>query len=225
MAKVKNIYRKNFRELCDLCGEYWSKKMKTVFYLVRHGTTRANKEDRFAGRTKEPLHPDGETQISALAVKLNQYGIERICCGPLLRTIQSAEILGRCCGGPVQVEEDLTDMNIPHWEGCSKQEIRDRFEGQYPLWLAAPQDLQLPGCEVLADVQKRAVAVLERLWLDYAGAKIVVVSHLIVLRCLVLYYQKRPLAEFRTVKIGNGDVVQLLMAVQGGGRVEEISYL
>lgn len=33
--------------------------MTATIYLIRHGTTRANREDRFAGRTDEPLHAEG----------------------------------------------------------------------------------------------------------------------------------------------------------------------
>lgn len=36
--------------------------MTATIYLIRHGTTRANREDRFAGRTDEPLHAEGVMQ-------------------------------------------------------------------------------------------------------------------------------------------------------------------
>jgi broad specificity phosphatase PhoE len=65
----------------------------TTIYLVRHGITQANKENRFAGRTTEGLHPDGAEQIRQVGKRLQGKEIGRIFCGPLPRTVQSAEIL------------------------------------------------------------------------------------------------------------------------------------
>ena len=64
----------------------------TTIYLVRHGLTQANKENRFAGRTYEQLHPEGVEQIRQVGIRLQDKNIGGIFCGPLPRTLQSAEI-------------------------------------------------------------------------------------------------------------------------------------
>jgi len=199
--------------------------MITTFYLIRHGTTRANKENRFAGRTAEPLHAEGAEHIRGLAGKLVSRGISRVYCGPLPRTVQSAEIVGDACHAPMTVADGLIDMHIPHWDGLTKQEIRDLHGDEYPSWLAAPQNFSLPRCESLADVRERAVAVIEKLIDKHAGESLAVISHLIVLRCLVLHYQKLPLADFRSVKIENGDVVRVRISHNPGGRGVEVRFL
>lgn len=184
--------------------------MKTTIYLIRHGLTAANKEDVFAGRTQEPLHPEGIVQLVEVGRNLAGRGITKIFCGPLARTRQSAGIVGELLDVPVEAEEALTEINIPHWDGLTKAAIRARFGPQYPTWLADPAGFRVEGCETIAGVQGRAVAFLESIFREYPGQNILVVSHLIVVRAVLLHYLARPIADFRAIKVGNAQVATLV---------------
>ncbi|OGQ88001.1 MAG: hypothetical protein A2512_10310 [Deltaproteobacteria bacterium RIFOXYD12_FULL_56_24] len=194
--------------------------MKTTIYLIRHGLTAANKEDVFAGRTEEPLHPDGAAQLAEVGERLAGCGISRIFSGPLTRTRQSALIIGELLAVPVEAEEALTEIYIPHWDGLSKAAIRTRFGPEYPTWLENPAGFCLPGCETIAAVQKRAVAFLDALFLAYPGQNLLVVSHLIVVRALFLHALGRSLADFREIKVANGQVATIVRDNLGGIAVE-----
>ena len=182
--------------------------MSTI-YLVRHGITTANKEDRFAGRTGEELHAEGIKQIGQVGEKLHSENITAIYCGPAKRTMQSAEILGSLLNIPVSVLAELDEINIPHWDGLTKDEIRKQFGAQYPTWHSAPQDFDLAGCETLAQVQSRAVGTVNQLLASAREQKILLVSHLIVLRCLVLFFKGLAINDFRSIKIDNGSILQI----------------
>lgn len=176
-------------------------------YLLRHGLTAANLEDRFAGRGDEPLLPEGAEQLRGVAASLAGAGIAAICCGPLARTVQSAEVVAEIVAAPIKVVAELNEIRIPHWDGLSKSEIRQRFGEEYPTWLASPERFQAAGCETLAQVQARAVAAVARLCREHAGADLLLISHLIVLRILLLHGRQLPLADFRSLKIANGQVI------------------
>jgi len=176
---------------------------------MRHGMTRANREDRFAGRTDEPLHAEGVMQIKEIGCKLQKIGLAAIYAGPVARTRQSAEILSGMCGIPFAVEAGLTDISLPHWEGLTKEEIRQRFGSQYPTWKESPESFRVEGCETLADVQQRAVGSVEQIWRQDDGRRVLLVTHLIVACCLILHSSGRPLAHFREIKVANGDVIRL----------------
>ncbi|MDH5525622.1 MAG: histidine phosphatase family protein, partial [Desulfobulbaceae bacterium] len=60
--------------------------MTTTIYLARHGVTMANQENRFAGRSDEPLHPEGAEQVAEVGRALAAKAITAIYCGPLPRT-------------------------------------------------------------------------------------------------------------------------------------------
>lgn len=183
--------------------------MQTEIYLLRHGATPANLEDRFAGRSDEPLHAKGTAQIMEVAATLASQRIDKICAGPLARTRQSAALISSLTGAPVQLEEAFTEISIPHWDGLTKDEIRLRFGPEYPTWLAQPDAFRSPGCETLAAVQERAVTGLERIMASHGGERLVVVSHLIVLRCLALHYLGQGLTDFRKISMANGELTLL----------------
>lgn len=195
--------------------------MTTTIILARHGATGANLENRFAGRSDEPLHQKGIEQLLAAAANLRATRLSGgIVCGPLARTRQSAEILGRELGAPVRIEERFTEIDIPHWDTLTKDEIRQRFGAEYPTWLEDPAGFLLPGCESLARVQERAVAGLEQLFTGQRGRTTLVISHLIVVRCLILHYRGLPLGDFRTIKIDNAALTYLCREATGRTRVQ-----
>lgn len=194
--------------------------MNTTIHLIRHGLTAANKNDVFAGRTQEPLHPEGEVQLAEVARVLAGLGIGRIFCGPLARTRQSADIVGDLFGVEVTADGALNEISIPHWDGLTKEAIRARFGEEYPTWLADPAGFCVPACETIAQVQGRAVACVESLFREYSGQNLLVVSHLIVVRALLLHYLDRPIADFRAIKVGNGQVARLVRDDLGRTEVE-----
>ena len=189
--------------------------MPTTIFLTRHGKTAANLENRFAGRTSEPLHQRGCEQIAEVADRLKKQQLSGIYAGPLARTSQSAEIIGKVTGAVVWTSEPFNEILIPHWDGLTKEEITDNFGPEYPTWLSAPDKFNLPGCETLSQVQARAVAEIEKIFNERVGETVVVVSHLIVVRCLVLYYRQQPISAFRSIKIDNGSISQLTRNDEG----------
>ncbi len=183
--------------------------MTTTMYLIRHGITAANQEDRFAGRTDEPLHPEGEAQAMAVAERLRPAGIAIVAAGPLLRTQQTARIIADQLGVAVATVAALNEIFLPHWDGLAKKEIRARFGPQYPTWLEAPERFQVAGCETISDVQQRVVGAVAALAAEYAGQSVLVVSHLIPLRALLLHHLGLPISAFRSIKIANAQLVRL----------------
>ncbi|MGW8161320.1 MAG: histidine phosphatase family protein [Desulfobulbales bacterium] len=196
--------------------------MSTI-YLVRHGTTAANKENRFAGRTAEPLSEEGIEQICLVGERLRTMNIDAIYCGPAVRTVQSAEIIGTMLAVPSRSLTAFDEINIPHWEGLTKDEIRSQYGGQYPAWLSAPQDFAVEGCETLAQVQYRAVEGLNRILAADGTQHLLLISHLIILRCLVLYFKRYAIRDFRSVKINNGAILEVSEGKKGEWSVGYLS--
>jgi broad specificity phosphatase PhoE len=180
----------------------------SALYLVRHGVTSANRENRFAGRSQEELHTEGIEQVRRVGVRLRNENIAAVYCGPAKRTVQSAEILGSQLNIPVFPLAEFDEINIPHWEGLTKEEIRQHFGSQYPTWLSAPQTFNLPGCETLDQVQKRAVGAVNRIMSGAQNQNFLLVSHLIVLRCLVLNFKGLEIKDFRSIRIDNGSILR-----------------
>ena len=182
---------------------------KTIIYLIRHGLTQANKENRFAGRSSEPLCAEGVSRLREVTKELQPAGINRIFCGPLPRTRQSADLIGQACDAAVESCEGLNEIFLPHWDSLTKDEIREKFGPEYPTWLSHPGKFQVEGCETLEDVLKRAVDCVKEIVSSHPDKTVLLVTHLIVARCLVLYERQLPLAQFRSIQIANGEIVPL----------------
>ncbi|MEA3547871.1 MAG: histidine phosphatase family protein [Thermodesulfobacteriota bacterium] len=180
-----------------------------MVYLIRHGLTQANKENRFAGRSSESLCAEGSSQLREVTKKLQSAGINRIFCGPLPRTRQSADLISQACGAAVESREGLNEMFLPHWDGLTKDEIRGKFGPEYPTWLSHPAKFQVEGCETLEDVQKRAVDCVKEIVSLHPDKTVLLVTHLIVARCLILHERQLPLAQFRSIQVANGEIVPL----------------
>lgn len=182
--------------------------MALQVYMIRHGKTPANLDNKFAGRTDEPLSAQGREQIQAVRSALIPLAIQEIYAGPLLRTMQTAEIISDQ-DIPIHKAPGLIDIDLPHWDGLTKDEIRINFGDEYPTWLATPDLFHVDGCEDLHQVQKRAVAQVDAIMNEQESGNILLVTHLIVARCLLLHKNKQPISMFREIKVDNGEIVQL----------------
>ncbi len=188
--------------------------MEVRVFLLRHGQTEANVRGRFAGRTDEPLTEEGERQALRAGEYLRAEGVSRIYHSPLLRTRRTAELMAQSLDGVELVPEPgFLEINIPPWEGRYKYELRKDPAMQYEVWSRAPHRFFIPGCETLAEVYGRAVRTLEELFHREAGNTVVVVTHMVVVRVLLVHYLELPLAAYREVPVPNA--LPLLMYRKG----------
>lgn len=62
-------------------------------YIVRHGQTTGDLEDRYGGDYDDHLTEEGEKQAMVLTDKLKDEGIQITMCSPLIRAQETAKIL------------------------------------------------------------------------------------------------------------------------------------
>ncbi len=173
-----------------------------MIYLIRHGQTKANLEDRFAGWTSEPLTKKGRQQAKDAAQLLNGRGIAIIYSSPLPRTLETSWIISDIIGAPVTVERGICEIKIPAWDGRLKEELKNDPNSGYSLWKKTPYLFKKQGAEDLLSLQKRAVESIKKL-ADRHECPILVVTHLAVMRVLILYFKGIGLEGYRDVKVAN----------------------
>ncbi|WP_456434495.1 histidine phosphatase family protein [Thermosulfuriphilus sp.] len=179
-------------------------------WLLRHGLTRANEEGIFAGWTDEPLTEEGRLQAQEAAERLAGEEIVAIYTSPVARAIETAKIIQSFFPQvPLKIEEGLGEIRIPMWDGKSKTYLKGRPELGYPLWKKTPHLFRLKGAESLKDLQRRAVVSVEKIASYHRQESVLLVSHLATIRCLVLHYQRRPLSDYRKVKVANASPILL----------------
>ncbi len=103
-------------------------------YLIRHGETTSDVEDRFGGDYDDDLTNKGIFQAEEMAYNLADSGIEKIYASPKRRAWQTAEILAKTFKCPVEAVADLRESNrYGILTGMKKTEARQKFPDQVEL--------------------------------------------------------------------------------------------
>lgn len=159
--------------------------MSTRVYLVRHGATQLTAENRFSGAVGVDLSEEGRHQARCLADRLASHRLAAVYTSPLSRTVETASILA----GPHRLElvrrDGLREISHGHWEGLTRQEVEERFPGEYEAWEADPFTYAPDGGESGLAVLARALPVIREIVTRHADQEVLVVSHKATLRLLI----------------------------------------
>lgn len=136
-----------------------------MIYLMRHGETVWNVEQRLQGQGDSPLTPKGQRQAAAYGRRLAEEPLElptlRVLCSPLGRARHTAEIVVAALGLPserIETEPRLAEFAFGLWEGCTWEDIQRDHLDSYERRKADRWNVRVPGGESFADVAVRAGA-------------------------------------------------------------------
>ena len=155
-------------------------------FVVRHGETEWVRERRFAGSRDIPLTAAGRDQCAAVARALASATVAAVYASPLERARASAEVIAKPHGLPVRIVPAFSEMTFGSWEGLTRDEARARDPEAWAQWRSAPHLLKLAGGETIAEVAARVTAGIEALQAAHDGQTVVLVSHGVVARVIVL---------------------------------------
>ena len=146
--------------------------------LARHGESVWNAQRRFQGHTDIALSARGRAQAEALGRALRGFKVAAAYVSPFARARETAEVALRESGVPLTVIEELRELSLGEWEGCTVDEVRAREGDPYRAWLRAPHDCPPPGGEPLPVVSERVRAAVDRIAAAHPnGEDVLVVSH------------------------------------------------
>lgn len=124
--------------------------------LLRHGRTAWNAGGRFQGQLDPPLDDVGRAQASAAAAVLAALRASYVVSSDLRRASDTAAALGL----PARLDSRLREIDLGGWQGLSREEIQNRYPGEWAAWVAGA-DVRRGGGETYAEVGVRACAALE----------------------------------------------------------------
>jgi broad specificity phosphatase PhoE len=154
----------------------------TRVFMVRHGATVLNAEDRFAGATDVALSDEGREQARRLAERLGQEKIAAVYASPMGRTIETAKILAAPHKLEVQARDGLREINHGRWEQMTRREVEQKFPEEAAEWEKDPYTFAPQGGESGLAVTARALPVLIDLVRQHSDENILVVSHKATIR-------------------------------------------
>jgi phosphoserine phosphatase len=146
--------------------------------LARHGQSVWNAERRFQGSTDVPLSPLGIEQARALGRALRPYRLAAAYVSPFRRAVETAELALAGTDVPLVPLEELRELSLGEWEGCTVEEISGRTGDPYRAWQRAPHDCPPPGGEPLDAVSARVRAAVDRIAAAHAAQDdVAIIAH------------------------------------------------
>jgi probable phosphoglycerate mutase len=152
-----------------------------MIYLVRHGQTAFNLEQRHHGHTDSPLTELGREQARRAGETLATLIDPRDCVifsSPLGRALQTANIIADVTAvqRPLIVAADLIEIGMGSAEGMTQAEMEKRWPALQAAAASETMSLQSPDGEDLETLTRRLDRALRRVADHYAESRIIV-SH------------------------------------------------
>jgi alpha-ribazole phosphatase/probable phosphoglycerate mutase len=180
------------------------------WYFVRHGEIESNIRKIYAGWSGERLTENGIQQAGDAGLNLKDCAIDAIYCSPLNRTIQTAEIIGDILNKKPILDESFKELRLGVWEGLSEEIVARNYPREWEIWNTKPADLILEGRETLHELLERALGGIKRIQHKFDWKNVVVVTHVAIIRVLLLYVQHLDLNLYKTIPVPkNGKVFHL----------------
>ncbi|WP_421917087.1 histidine phosphatase family protein [Mesorhizobium sp.] len=158
--------------------------------MIRSGATPATRKGAFA--LDEPLEQSAHGLAAAVGAGLRRA--DRVLTSPMQRARQTAEAMSL----QASVEPLLADQDHGRWAGKSLEEVHADDPDGIAAWLADP-DAAPHGGESLADVSRRASALMDRLIAEHS--RTIAVTHASVIRAAIAHVLGAPLSACRKIDV------------------------
>ncbi len=184
----------------------------TICLLVRHaqfdfGLT------HLAGRSENVLSACGRAQAEGLASCLPKApGVLQS--SPRRRCLETIAPYSASHSTPVEVREDIDEIDFGLWTGRSFAELRrDPLWGS---WNSHREHTRPPLGETMAEAQARILRHLDRTAERYPGSNVVLVTHAELIRAVILACRSLPLRAWGEVDVPYASITAI--ALDNSGR-------
>ena len=179
-------------------------------WLVRHGLTDWNTQQRFCGHSDIPLSAQGRVQATWLAEQLQKETIAAMYTSDLVRAFETAEIIANKRTQAIQIRVSALwrEIDFGDWEGLTYTQIVEQFKDQ-PGFFTDPEHYSPPNGESLAHMQQRvkdALSAIVHSDDSPAAGDVVIVSHGGPLRILLCNILGMPVQRQWQLRLDHGSL-------------------
>ena len=167
-----------------------------MIYIIRHGQTELNNKQVLQGRSNYPLNEKGIAQARGAAERLREVTFSRVFSSPLIRAVQTAEIIAP--GIPVTIDERLIEMDYGPYEGMDLNALAPEIITFFSDFVHNPAP---EGMEQLSSVVARAGEFIEEL--SGQDGNILVSTHAIAMKGILEYLTPDSHGSYWSQNIGN----------------------
>lgn len=158
--------------------------VQTRIYLVRHGETDWNREQRLQGTLDVPLNRVGVAQARRLADAFARLPIACIVSSPLARASATAAMLARASACPLKPDVRLREIDHGMWSGRTLPDIGRRFPSLVKDNRLSPDAVQIGDGEQVSALYRRVSGALTDSIDGFRGQSVVMVTHGVTLAAM-----------------------------------------
>ena len=160
-------------------------------YLIRHGETTGDLEDRYGGDYDDHLSTNRLKQVQELGIKLKDKDIQKIYHSPKIRATETAKTVSEIINCPIEKVENIRERNS---YGILTGMIKSEAKQQYPEEVEKIQKDKLrhsvKNSEDYDSFKKRIIQTFENIMLNSDLDSIAIISHGGPISCFVREYLK-----------------------------------
>jgi alpha-ribazole phosphatase len=180
--------------------------------LLRHGETEQGGGLR--GSLDDALTASGWAQMRAAVAEAGPW--QRIVSSPLQRCARFSEELAAQRGLPLHVDANLQELHFGDWEGRSAAQIMETDADGLAAFWNDPYAFTPPNGEPVAAFADRVLTAVQRLHREFAGERVLLVSHGGVMRLLLAQSRGLPREQLLQVIVAHGALFSIFVAADGG---------
>ena len=181
--------------------------MTVYLELLRHGETEQGGGLR--GSLDDALTAAGWAQLRAAVVEAGPW--DRLISSPLQRCARFAEELAAQRGLPLHLEADLQELHFGEWEGRSSASLMQTDAEALGRFWSDPYAFTPPAGEPLLQFEARVLAAVRRLRQQYAGQRLLLITHGGVMRLLLARARGLPRSGLLQVNVAHAQRFQMAL--------------
>lgn len=168
----------------------------TQLGLFRHGQTDWNINFLLQGTTDIPMNEVGFAQVRLAAAHIDPSQWDILLTSPLTRARQSSNILIEELALPEAIEDELLiERSFGEAEGLSHEQWKMKYSSLD----------EIPGGESRSELAERSQRLLEKIASDFAGKRVLAVSHGALIRTLIAIASEEKLPR-EGERLGNASL-------------------
>ena len=119
---------------------------------------------------------------------------------PMVRTQQTAQIIGHRLDIEPVVDDRLREIEFGQWESLTASQVEERWPGDFTRWHSTGE-FAPPGGESYVQVGERMAPVMREMFRNYAGRGLVVVGHAAMIRSIVGRILQMPPSTWSRLRV------------------------
>ncbi len=189
-------------------------------FLIRHGAHDLLGKVLCGRAPGVTLGAEGLSQASNLALRLKRERIAALFSSPLERARQTAAPVALALGLPVQLDDDLNELDFGAWSGRRFDELHG--DPLWTQWNSERLSCRPPGGESFQEAQARVVGWLTRIAAAFSGRAVAAFSHADLIKAALAHALGLPLERHDRFEISPG-AVSIVVAGDWGMKVHSMN--